>query len=105
MAKRLSIRPLSRLRSLLIVFLLLAVRSPASPATASDSPPNVAVLDFTVPADGSHTGIHGAAVGLGDLFQIELQRLGMVTLDRDSIHTVLSRATARGGRTDRRGLP
>jgi len=81
------------------VFLLLAVRSPASPATASDSPPNVAVLDFTVPADAGHDR-SWAAVGLGDLFQIELQRLGMVTLDRDSIHTVLAeQRLAAGGLT------
>lgn len=51
--------------------------------------PNVAVIDFTT-APGANHEWSWAAVGLGDLFQVELQQLGATTLDRDSIHAVLA---------------
>jgi len=100
MAKRLSIRPLSRLRSLLIGFCCWRSQSRLA-GNRIRFPPNVAVLDFTV-RDAGHTG--PGQLSVGDLFQIELQRLGMVTLDRDSIHTVLAEQRL-AAETDRRGLP
>ncbi len=56
---------------------------------ATETSPAVAVLDFSVSATESNYWAW-AEGGVADLVQIELQKQGLVLLDRDAIHAVLA---------------
>jgi tetratricopeptide (TPR) repeat protein len=56
---------------------------------AQRSPQTVAVLDFSIPTAESNRWTW-AEGGIADLLQIELEHLGLVTLDRDFIRAVLA---------------
>src|SRR5690349_1095270 len=70
-----------RVSSCLLVVTLLCFRTDSSPATSSQP---VAVVDFSV-SEKDQTQWSWASGGIADLLQIELERLGVVTLDRDFI--------------------
>ena len=55
---------------------------------AAETPPTVAVLDFSIPAAESNRWAW-AEGGVSDLLQIELQQQGLLLLDCDGIHAVL----------------
>jgi len=66
---------------------------------AAETPPTVAVLDFSIPAAESNRWAW-AEGGVSDLLQIELQQQGLLLLDRDGIHAVLAeQRLASNGRT------
>src|ERR1039458_9534916 len=58
-------------------------------ALAQSPPQTVAVMDFSIPTVESNRWTW-AEGGMADLLQIELEHLGLVTLDRDFIHAVLA---------------
>lgn len=68
--------------------LLSAYVSPAAARGGTAEPQPVAVLDFSTPMAESNRWAW-ASGALADLLQIELDHLGLVTVDRDSIHGVL----------------
>src|ERR1017187_3463032 len=62
---------------------------PAAAKAGADGPQPIAVLDFSIPTAESNRWAW-AEGGMADLLQIELEHLGLVTLDRDFIHAVLA---------------
>ena len=67
----------------------MAVSLTSLAAVAAAAPQPIAVLDFQIPTEGGHQW-DWAGAGLADLLQIEFERLGLVTLDRDFIQAVLA---------------
>jgi tetratricopeptide (TPR) repeat protein len=80
--------PIRRQSSRALVFLLVvaAFSRPVSSLRAASQP--VAVLDFSVSGD-QQASWSWASGGMADLLQIEVERIGLVTLDRDFIRAVL----------------
>ena len=76
--------------TLSVLLTLAAARAEAGEGAA------VAILDFTVQAAESNHWAW-AEGGLADLLQIELERLGLVTLDRDFIQAVLAEQRLNAG--------
>lgn len=87
-------RAARRLRCLTVFVVVLFWNLQSDCCRADVSPPGVnavavAVLDFSVPAAESNRW-GWAEGGMADLLQIELQQHGLVLLDRDLIHAVLT---------------
>ena len=73
--------------SWLRICLVLAVGLSTAWAKAPAQP--IAVVDFSIPGTESNRWAW-ARSGLADLLQIELEHLGLETLDRDFIHAVIT---------------
>src|ERR1019366_5730928 len=88
--RRAGIRSAWGMISLAVSLGILTVCCPQTPAkAAANGPQPIAVRDFSIPTAESNRWAW-AEGGMADLLQIELEHLGLVTLDRDFIHAVLA---------------